>query len=800
MADTTSLTSFLDDVASAIKYKKGDNTAIPAANFDTEIRNLPSQGTYEEKSVTITQNGTQNVVPDSGYDALSRVSITTAVPEKQLQTKSSTITDNGTIELHPDTGYDGFDQVNLTINVSGGGDVPVKLFNSIAAMNSSSGNQLGDLALVYANETRNMIATDQFSKVMFPQTVINVNREMYGNPQFRAVNGSNYFNAQGDLTRNRFYMNFYLSSGQVRVNYTSSDGYTYTRTTLTGPSGVVSGDIVNFGFDIEFTHPDWWGNGQLGYFFQMVNKHFDGLFQYKNIVTTDYLSLDMSQTTSGSNVVYDTTRITKSTIDNILTKVGNLSTQASSVRGVITANADFSVYHLYCNKYTSYLDDPSRFSTEKPDAIYYLADTEKWYAITTAGSQYTNGLFEYTVSTDVATELTPTIETVRSNNAVEITDKYIVASIYSGNSYPNVAFYESATGSQTSFYYLESKFYDYNGYDYAASQLTVNAANQLLPGVIAYGPKGVITGDNTIYDNVPRQQIFNKMYGLSPSATPDKRGDIPYNKIAYGDGHEEGYIHHIKLGTLADHDGLLAIKTNDPSVSTGTITVDGNFAVERDTSVSGKYIFKRLSDNTELSNFTLSNSSYPSVFTYGDYGIINNYSYTYGGSASSANVKYDLYAYDMANNRQVVNNTWTLSAALSDTQYGGHCAPYCYPYKDFMLCIGAMHTSSSYNSDNAYVVAGGKMFASEGMPINLKFPRIAYASSITFNILFTNRDTVLVFYKYANDTTVTVKEYSVTTRALTNTFTYTANDHNIPSTGQYSMSGGGGSGRSQQSI
>lgn len=44
MARIDTLTNFLTDVATAIKAKKGDDTAIPAANFDTEITNLPSGG------------------------------------------------------------------------------------------------------------------------------------------------------------------------------------------------------------------------------------------------------------------------------------------------------------------------------------------------------------------------------------------------------------------------------------------------------------------------------------------------------------------------------------------------------------------------------------------------------------------------------------------------------------------------------------------------------------------------------------------------------------------------------------
>ena len=42
MARTDTLINFLTDVAAAIKAKKGDSTLIPAADFDTEITNLPS--------------------------------------------------------------------------------------------------------------------------------------------------------------------------------------------------------------------------------------------------------------------------------------------------------------------------------------------------------------------------------------------------------------------------------------------------------------------------------------------------------------------------------------------------------------------------------------------------------------------------------------------------------------------------------------------------------------------------------------------------------------------------------------
>ena len=116
MARTNNLTNFLTDVAGAIKEKKGSETDIPAANFDTEIRNLPSQGTYEEKTISITQNGTQTVTPSQGYDAIDELTINASV-QPSLQSKSYSFTQNTTTTIIPEQGYDGFSSIGLEINV-----------------------------------------------------------------------------------------------------------------------------------------------------------------------------------------------------------------------------------------------------------------------------------------------------------------------------------------------------------------------------------------------------------------------------------------------------------------------------------------------------------------------------------------------------------------------------------------------------------------------------------------------------------------------------------------------------------
>lgn len=80
MARTNNLTNFLTDVSSAIKQKTGDNTPIPASDFDTEILSIETAGNYQSKTLNVTQNGNYNLLPDTGYDAMSNVIVEVSVP------------------------------------------------------------------------------------------------------------------------------------------------------------------------------------------------------------------------------------------------------------------------------------------------------------------------------------------------------------------------------------------------------------------------------------------------------------------------------------------------------------------------------------------------------------------------------------------------------------------------------------------------------------------------------------------------------------------------------------------------
>lgn len=83
---------------------------------DYAIANVDVAFETEEKSVTITENGTQEVLPSVGKDALSKVVINTEIPIKEEQSKNVEIKENGTISVLPDEGKV-LNEVSITTNV-----------------------------------------------------------------------------------------------------------------------------------------------------------------------------------------------------------------------------------------------------------------------------------------------------------------------------------------------------------------------------------------------------------------------------------------------------------------------------------------------------------------------------------------------------------------------------------------------------------------------------------------------------------------------------------------------------------
>lgn len=99
---------------------KGEETNCKTINealtcIDENIENLIG-GDRTAETITITENGVVNTPAGKYYDP-----ITVNVPVPELEdNKSITITSNGTSEVTPTLGKDGMEKVTVNVNVSGG--------------------------------------------------------------------------------------------------------------------------------------------------------------------------------------------------------------------------------------------------------------------------------------------------------------------------------------------------------------------------------------------------------------------------------------------------------------------------------------------------------------------------------------------------------------------------------------------------------------------------------------------------------------------------------------------------------
>ena len=193
---------------------------------------------------------------------------------KELQTVLNNILTDKNTNLKPENLKKGITCLGVTGTLEAGTTSGgVKQFSTVEEMNSSTGNTEGDLAIVYRSEVQNATVDSQFQVATFPDTVVLDSAITdYVEVRYTVVDSSVMFDCWGNLDSSRFRMDCYTESGQIRIQYTSSDGITYTRTDTTG-------NPVDFGTKIYYENSEMW-NDAIGKFIEVSSSSFTGLYKY----------------------------------------------------------------------------------------------------------------------------------------------------------------------------------------------------------------------------------------------------------------------------------------------------------------------------------------------------------------------------------------------------------------------------------------------------------------------------------------------------------------------------------------
>ena len=556
MARINNLSNFLTDVATAIKNKKGSETPIPAANFDTEISNLPSQGVYQHKQVTVAENGSVTILPDTGYDAIDQLDLTVNIP---LQQKTYTFTQNTTTTITPEQGYAGFSQVGLEINVpssqinnqdktvtqngvytadsgyTGLGEVTVNVPGqdlsdaTITAQDvikdkiayGANGRIVGTLkgARYYANEQEMYADTnvspitygliyselsnplqngDRIKIMRFPQTVVldtAIASEHQG--QIMGYEGDIYLNLM--VYCNSTEAVIQDMSGELTVEYSSTDGITYTKT-----NGPLEYDLGGFVTVDDFEDL----LSTMGPFIQKIDYYQGGLYKYDTYTSEEYVKL-VALPSKELTTTFD--------IPDLFREKHNGGNQASLI---------VKTYHYDTNKRLNVIDTcdfipaEGRFSYD----AHFIADnsTNKYYVGTSNNGN--NGIvqhYDFSLSNPLVSEEDITTTKDFAGATYAVYELPLTSYVYADNGTWNTSFQirnynGSSFDTDTT---IEQSPQSVDTWLLAGNQYTLMEANELLPGIIAYGRTGIVTGDGSIYNNLDIQKLMQKMYGLSETIT-----------------------------------------------------------------------------------------------------------------------------------------------------------------------------------------------------------------------------------------------------------------------------------------
>lgn len=198
----------------------------------------------------------------------------------------------------------------------------VKQFASVEEMNNSTGNNEGDLAVVYTEEIVDMVADGVYQSFVFSE------KEVVLPEKLTSGYGMNYGPLNPDATCKQATIilqptdfRFIISgSGGQTIKYTSTDYQTFTRTEDTyGETLELDSKVQLHSSDQKYwiNNPTW--SDCIKYFIKAKEKIFNGLYEYKNsewVLIPSQLTLTQEDRLLIGETAYGETGIITGTMPN----------------------------------------------------------------------------------------------------------------------------------------------------------------------------------------------------------------------------------------------------------------------------------------------------------------------------------------------------------------------------------------------------------------------------------------------------------------------------------------------------
>lgn len=407
---------------------------------------------------------------------------------------------------------------------SGGGTVEgVKQFSTIEEMNSSTGNTEGDLAIVYRNEVQNATVDSKFQVATFPYTVV-LDTAITSSVEvrYRAVDSSKMFDCMGQLNSSRFMMNCYSdSAGKIRIQYTSSDGITYTRTRLQGDSGDLE-NPVDFGTEIYYEMAEMW-NDAIGKFIQIGGNIFEGLYSFGPFDSGEPELFDISKTQITSNKIIPAYTYTESISVKIIQEIVSLLKTKYNAGSQVdfTLSVDPSTNMAYI--YSRVIDRTSYLEFQECGTIFTSNNLKYVEVYTSTINDYKR--YDYNLVSKSITENTVSAAiTVNSTySGIPLLGTLVCDCIGPSVRFSNYPVFRVINdGSTIDSVIVAAKHHMISQYNIAPTQLT-SITDDVYQSIF-YGKKGVKTGtltqgvSNSFADN--NAEIYNKIKNAYDNMSP----------------------------------------------------------------------------------------------------------------------------------------------------------------------------------------------------------------------------------------------------------------------------------------